>query len=350
MSCNKIVADVVNSCVRPVRGVEPLAYWTYRKDVSFSITDNTVTAIITPALGSIQSNKFGLNAGHDYVPYENTPDGYKHKFSGVLQKSTADLDEMDDIVIFVKSNSGLWLGYGMQQGLWKTSQAKMANDNLGTVAVEFTSREGMEEAYQEYVITADLDAIPKTTVYDVLVGMYLPDGTSMELGMVVDTAKTGSILLPDGERVNTVSGVATRSYTGTGGKIYFCFDKTTTSLNIGTDVRGILKSANDTDFSFSDALYLSEIDLPNAPRVLADGCLGLIAFSAPKSIYTAVYNCNFTADMIESMLHNFVVFGQADGICDVSLGTNAVYSTWSAQAQADYATLTARGWTITKNE
>ncbi len=161
MACNtKIVTDIINSC-KITKGIKPLAYWAYRKDLAFTKTLNEIENIWCIKLGSIQAIKFGLNAGFETVMADENGSGFKHKFSGVLNKSQMEIDELDDIVIFVQSNDGVWLSYGVEQGLWKISQAKMANDNLATIAVEFGSREGMEEFYSEYIITQDMALIPK---------------------------------------------------------------------------------------------------------------------------------------------------------------------------------------------
>ena len=168
MSCTKLVADILNNCARLVRGNKPLAYWQYRNQVSFTFSENEITAINTYALGTLESSKFGINSGNDIVASENTEDGFKHKLSAVFVATTLDLDTMDDIVAFVQNNNNQWVCLGARHGLWKESQAKMANDNLSTVSVEFGSREGMEELYGEFVIDgALLDALPKTTSTDI---------------------------------------------------------------------------------------------------------------------------------------------------------------------------------------
>ena len=212
MSCpRKVVADILNNCIRPVRGIKPLAYWAYRSDVTFTYSANEITAIDTIALGSFESVKFGLNAGHDLATSDIADDGYKHKFSGVFNvAANADLDTMEDIVVFVQTNGGVWLCYGAKNGLWKETQVKMSNDNLSTIAVEFGSREGMEEEYSEYVIDgALLDAIPKTTEYEVITGLSIASGTVTPQVVYshVDADKECKVILPDNTVLTSTAGV-----------------------------------------------------------------------------------------------------------------------------------------------
>ena len=56
---------------------------------------------------------------------------------------------MDGIIVIVKKDSK-YMCYGLQNGLWKSAQSRMANDNSGLMTVEFASRADMEEDYSEY--------------------------------------------------------------------------------------------------------------------------------------------------------------------------------------------------------
>ena len=159
MSCStKIIADVVNKC-QSVRGLKPLAYWAYKKDISFTFSDNTITGVWTDKLGIFEATKFGLNAGHEVVEFDDNGEQYKHKFSAVFNVKDINIDLLDDIVVFVQTNDGVWLAYGANFGLWKSSQGSMANDNNATVAIELSSRDGMGELYSEHIVTFDLATI-----------------------------------------------------------------------------------------------------------------------------------------------------------------------------------------------
>ena len=159
-SCNKkVVASIVNAC-KSTKGLKEKAWIFNRTDFTFNKTNNTVTSIAK--IGSVVAftatgYKDYLNAGHDGVIAENMPTMFTHKWMASLTAETAaaraNIDNADDIVVVVESNDGSLLCYGVDYGLWKTSQAQMANDNTGLTAVEFASREGMTEAYSVYFYT-----------------------------------------------------------------------------------------------------------------------------------------------------------------------------------------------------
>ncbi len=172
---SKITASITNAS-RSVKGLQRTwvfnrKYWTITK------TNNTLT--IPVKIGSEKAFKaLGCkdfnNAGHEAAVFENLCTAYKHKYSlsvteaeGTQEQKAAarkNIDDADDIFVIVKANDGTLLAYGLDYGLWKTSQSGMANDNNALTAVEFGTREGMEETYSAYycataVTEALLDAL-----------------------------------------------------------------------------------------------------------------------------------------------------------------------------------------------
>lgn len=188
----KIIADIVNGCTSPVRGIEPRALWAYRRDINMIYSGNEITGVETFVLGVIESTKYGLNAGHTAVVMDEHPTGYAHRFTGIVQTAVRELDELDDVVVFVKSNSGVWSCLGAFNGLYKATQTRMANDALGTVSFELTSREGQEEMYEEYPLSSlavsQLLALPTTETYEVISGLRVNggDAVSIYVGAGVD--------------------------------------------------------------------------------------------------------------------------------------------------------------------
>lgn len=167
MSCNnKITASIVNSC-HPVKGIKKT--WLYnRSEMTLSLTNNefSIAKIGSAKLYTALGYKDFANAGHDAKVFENLPTGYINKVSLNLTVGTAaaqaNIDKADDICTIHLLNNGSIVGYGMKNGMWKTSQSQMANDNNGLTAVEFATREGMEEEYSTYFCTlteAQLDAL-----------------------------------------------------------------------------------------------------------------------------------------------------------------------------------------------
>ena len=73
---------------------------------------------------------------------------------------------MDGIIVIVKKGN-TYLCYGLQNGLWKSAQSRMANENSGLVTVEFASRADMEEDYSEYFFNfGELDYTGKSLTAD----------------------------------------------------------------------------------------------------------------------------------------------------------------------------------------
>lgn len=169
MSCNLLTSDIVNSCTS-VRGLNPKA-WIFpfvgtkvffeELEDSQRQTYKTVQLIgsanqLGPSV--FEAFKYGLNAGSDVVVSEVRKNVFSHYFSGVLQPSSVAtqeaLDKMDGVIVVVLTNEGKYLVYGAENGLWKSSQTKRANDNTALHTVEFASREGLEESQSEYVLNA----------------------------------------------------------------------------------------------------------------------------------------------------------------------------------------------------
>jgi hypothetical protein len=154
MDCNKITADIINSCEdRPIKGIYPTAWIVGADGLQVTFDDNLITEFVPfqESFAKITATKFGLNAGFDIVASDVKQDGFKHKFTAIMAGTSAELDLMDRICVIVKNNNNQYLVYGAQNGLYKTSQTKMANDNSGLLTVNFESRQDMEEEYSEYL-------------------------------------------------------------------------------------------------------------------------------------------------------------------------------------------------------
>lgn len=163
MSCNTdLIADVINDCTnRPTRGIYPTAWVMPFEGREYLLKTvigedpaiyNEIEQLTAPALNfyKIGAEKFALNVGSELVTSEVKKNGFIHKFTGVLsQVGNKLLDTMDGIIVIVKKGEK-YMCYGLQNGLWKSAQSRMANDNSGLVTVEFASRPDMEEDYSEY--------------------------------------------------------------------------------------------------------------------------------------------------------------------------------------------------------
>ena len=164
MSCStSITADLINDCTkRPVKGIYPMAWVLPFYGSEAVLTGNELESLYTPQhlFSKIEATKFNLNAGSELVSSSEVKEnGYIHKFSGILnQVANADLDKMDGIIVVVKRGTD-FIAYGVQNGLWKTSQTRTANDNSGLVSVEFATRTDQEESYSEYYYDTTLELL-----------------------------------------------------------------------------------------------------------------------------------------------------------------------------------------------
>jgi len=158
---NLLTASIANT-TRPVKGLKPKA-WIFNKMDNHALTF-TGNKIINLVKGSgktsynIEGFKDFMNAGSSAVIAENFPTGYKHTFSVDTFSATAaeraNIDLSDDVFVVVEVNGsqteGCFLAYGVNNGLWKSAQTQMANDNNAVTKVTFESRAGMEEVYSVY--------------------------------------------------------------------------------------------------------------------------------------------------------------------------------------------------------
>ena len=182
MSCNtELIADVINDCTkRPTRGIYPTAWVMPCAGREYLLKTvigenpavyNEIEQLTAPALNfyKIGAEKFALNVGSELVTSEVKKNGFIHKFTGILsQVGNKMLDTMDGIIVIVKKGDA-YMCYGLQNGLWKSAQSRMANDNSGLMTVEFASRADMEEDYSEYFFNfGELDYSGKSMTADTI--------------------------------------------------------------------------------------------------------------------------------------------------------------------------------------
>ena len=182
MSCNtELIADVINDCTkRPTRGIYPTAWVMPFEGREYLLKTvigenpavyNEIEQLTAPAINfyKIGAEKFALNVGSELVTSEVKKNGFIHKFTGILsQVGNKMLDTMDGIIVIVKKGDA-YMCYGLQNGLWKSAQSRMANDNSGLMTVEFASRADMEEDYSEYFFNfGELDYSGKSMTADTI--------------------------------------------------------------------------------------------------------------------------------------------------------------------------------------
>lgn len=208
MSCNtNLVADIINDCTkRPTRGIYPTAWIMPFQDREYALRTvigednpvyNEIEQLKAPAINfyKMQAEKFALNVGSELVQSDVKKNGYIHKFTGVIsQVGNKMLDTMDGIIVIVKKGDN-YMCYGLQNGLWKTAQSRMANDNSGLVTVEFASRADMEEDYSEYYFNfGELDYSGKSmTAQSIELLLSICASTNFNLGIDVTEGTNAAI-------------------------------------------------------------------------------------------------------------------------------------------------------------
>jgi hypothetical protein len=320
---SNLVQSIINA-PRSIKGLKPLAYWAFREDVKLTFDGNKVTSVTAGILGVISGVKFFMNAGGEEVVSDNNLNGFKHKFTAVINDGGDVLDAMDDIILFVEANDGTKYVLGAKYGLWKTTQASMANDNLSTTAVEFTSREGMEETAGDYYLLADITGIITTDNYEAISGLQIDTGGVMKLS--VDSNKTCYIYAPDKTIITSTNGTIYTTWTGVTGKVILIVPKNTNKLDVSvSSYQGVLKTNLNTYIDCSFNLLLTSILAPKSTRTLY--CAGdhlLNNFFAPMSTYVDARSCNLTAKSIGDFLFAAAQNNPtANGIANFSGGTNA---------------------------
>lgn len=360
MPCNqKILQAIENDCT-PVKGVAPIAKWAFRSDIAFTFVDNTITAIATPILplGLFKSFKFGLNAGHEVKVFENYPDRFTHKFMGVSSEATDALDAVDDIVVFVQPKGGTsWKVYGAKNGLWKTSQSFMTNDNMGTVAFEFGSREGLEEIYECYNTSIDISALVDMDSFDLIYGASAVSGAAINVD--VPTDKKAYVKFPNGSALLSTSGSISSTNTSYSGKIYFYIEKSSPTASVyETVLTGELNTNNPySNFYCSGIAGLTGISLKNCFGISAASCPLLTNVIAEKVITLDAHNCALTAQSIGDILYLAYIDNREDVVFDFSGGTNAaegdvniyIDSKYGVEVSTYIDALVALGGSITLN-
>lgn len=170
MACITGIAKAITSdCTTSLSGGLEVEAWIFnRADLTITYDgsqDNLLTSLanVGAATGfKLTGIKKLLNAGHDIVIAEDRPDKYKHFFSfqgfEVLAEDITNLDDINDVIVFVESKDkndtgeGVFIGYGVKKGLWKSADTQRANDNGAARMIEMTSMDGQEEPFSRYVL------------------------------------------------------------------------------------------------------------------------------------------------------------------------------------------------------
>lgn len=163
-----IKANILNQCDdAPVGGLEINAWVFNRADLTATVDGTNKNLVTSLAVASgkqgykIQGFKRNLNAGHDIVVSETNVDKYTHYFNFQAWMLDSDavnnLDGLSDLVVVVErlnkmnSGDGAFKVYGLDTGLYKSTDTERANDLDGNRNIEMTSQAGEEPTVSSHI-------------------------------------------------------------------------------------------------------------------------------------------------------------------------------------------------------
>ena len=333
MKCTFLTQDIV--CNRSIKGIEPIAYILPFEGLNVVVDDVTGEAKLIyntnqSTFSTIQATKFALNAGSSVVSSEVKENGFKHTFTAILaQVANGNLDKMDGIAVIVKYLSGGYAILGSENGLYKTAQSRMVNEESGLVTVTYETREGMEEKLSERVLNVqNIDGSIFVNM-EAITGLVI-NNSGERIAMATDlTKKCLYYNTVTGDIINSTSGAISATAEDTGEVVLF-FEKNAAVSIAGTDFVGQFKTITTGAVSVENVTTITSLSAKNSTSIDAEGA-------------------SLTASSIAVLLSELVSVGNVDGTLILIGGTNAAIGTWAAQAVTDKNTLVTRGWTVTYN-
>ena len=333
MKCTFITQDIV--CNRSIKGIEPIAYILPFEGLNVVVDDVTGEAKLIyntnqSTFSTIQATKFALNAGSSVVSSEVKENGFKHSFTAILaQVANGDLDKMDGIAVIVKYLSGGYAILGSGNGLYKTAQSRMVNEESGLVTVTYETREGMEEMLSERVLNVQNIDVGIFVNMEAITGLGIYN-SGERVAMATDSTKKCLYYnTVTGDTINSTSGAISDTADGTGEVVLF-FEKNAAVSIAGTDFGGQFKTITTGAVSIENVTTVTSLSAKNSTSIDAEGA-------------------SLTALSIAILLSELVSVGNVDGTLILIGGTNAAIGTWAAQAVTDKNTLVTRGWAVTYN-
>lgn len=181
-----IYADILNDCTKPpIGGVEEVVILFNRKDiatVTYGATPSLVEDIVLKVGKKAYQHKAfkkSSNGGHELSVLEDMPDHYKQKFSlvawGIDTATIEALDNLSDIVAVVEmknkgaAGDGAYQIFGLQTGLYKSTDARTFNDKMGNRSIELSNLAGEESTVSSHVFFKTDYATTKALVDSLLV-------------------------------------------------------------------------------------------------------------------------------------------------------------------------------------
>lgn len=168
-----IIKEIVSDCTTSgVGGNEITAWIANRLELGYELDETNPSKIVDLSLeGEVGSGarlftitgvKKLLNSGFDRIVADNRPDkfGQYFNFHGFQFKAAdvENLDSLGDLVIIVESKDkaddgdGVFRVFGLEYGLFPSTDTMRANDDDGVRNLELTSMEGVGERFSNYTL------------------------------------------------------------------------------------------------------------------------------------------------------------------------------------------------------
>jgi hypothetical protein len=170
MGClDGITKDIASTCEnQPIPGVEVKAWVGNRLEatITYDVTNPSkitdISMASTKKLYTLTGVKKLLNPGSSLIVAPDRADRYQHKFNFQGFEFTCDdvenIDALNDLFVVVEmidkatGGDGTFRGFGIQNGLYKTSLEWTANDIDGAIAIEMANEEGANEPYPWWTV------------------------------------------------------------------------------------------------------------------------------------------------------------------------------------------------------
>lgn len=168
--CDNIFKAITSNCNMPTAGMEATVY-VFQRALLSATQDSTNKIKVTNlaydgGVGyKIYGYKQNINAGHDAVVDATTPKRYTHYFSFHGYEFDADsiknIDALEDLVVVVERKEkpedadGIFTIYGLESGLYTTSDTLRMNDANSVRQIELATMDGSTEKYSQYNLVVD---------------------------------------------------------------------------------------------------------------------------------------------------------------------------------------------------
>lgn len=173
---------------------------------------------------------------------------------------------------------------------------------------------------------------------DTVTGGIIENGGSVKL--TINSAKKGSIVLPNGELLNTVAGVINTTYVGKRGNLLYLVQKGQELELSNSGVGGKLTYNGSAVLNAASCPLVTELNALLSPYVGVTGNTILTSLVAPVAVVVQASSCALTAKSIGDILKAAYTANRMSVAFNFSLGNNALEGAVDTYLQSTYSGLT----------